>query len=95
MVGCVPSITAQDDCLLYEAKARIRAKAHAFKGMLANIAAKPAAAAAFRLQEATESGHAGETVEPWHTFERLAVDACGTDAPRCSAMIKLAEGWQS
>jgi hypothetical protein len=53
-------------------------------------------AAALRLEEATKSGHAGETVEAWHTFERelealmLYVEQMLSGA---LAMIKLVEGW--
>ena len=48
----------------------VRSLAHAFKGMLANLSANPASAAAARLEESAKEAAPDELAGAWQAFER-------------------------
>ena len=50
--------------------AEVRSVAHAFKGMLANLSANPASAAAAHLEELAKEGKTDELAGAWRAFER-------------------------
>jgi HPt (histidine-containing phosphotransfer) domain-containing protein len=48
----------------------VRSVAHAFRGMLANLSADPASAAAGRLEDLAKEKKTGEFVQAWQVFEK-------------------------
>jgi HPt (histidine-containing phosphotransfer) domain-containing protein len=52
----------------------VRSLAHGFKGMLANLAAGPAAEVAAQLETAAEQGRTSEFVSSGEKFDRLLTE---------------------